>query len=275
MFCVVLYHSMALWNKNTWLVPPKEENIVLAAAALFLNNLHIYVFTFVSGYIFYYLRFEIRRYKNFCTDLKKRSRRLLIPYISGALFWCVWFTLWLDNSSVIDLVKKYALGINPSQLWFLLMLFVVFVIFYALSGVFNKLNFFRGFAICMVFFALSYVSAHFIPNVFQHQTAMKYIVFYYLGFCFRRNEKFFLRKIPVFVLIVLETIFFSVYLLSDWYLDLHGFKTPVLIVIGFFLHITGCVLVFNVFNYLRVKRSKRIKKSKIAWHSSGFLKKVC
>ena len=260
MFSVVLYHSMALWNKNTWLIPPKEENIVLMTVALFLNNLHIYVFTFVSGYLFYYLKFDIHRYKKFSADLKKRSQRLLIPYISGALFWCVWFSLWLDNSSVIDLLKKYALGINPSQLWFLLMLFVVFVIFYVLSEVFNKLNFFWGFAICMVFFALSYVSARFIPNVYQHQTAMKYIVFYYLGFCFRRNEKLFLRKIPIFVLIVLETILFSAYILSDWYFDLHGFKTPMLIVIGFLLHITGCVLVFNAFNHLRVKFEKGINR---------------
>ena len=64
MVLIVLYHSMALWITSGWFnQPPMKSSIYLNYIARWLNTFHIYTFTFVSGYIFSFLRYEMERYK--------------------------------------------------------------------------------------------------------------------------------------------------------------------------------------------------------------------
>jgi fucose 4-O-acetylase-like acetyltransferase len=59
MLCIVLYHSLLFWS-GTWFKVISPERIVPAFSYLttWLNSFHIYGFVLVSGYLFYYVKYE-------------------------------------------------------------------------------------------------------------------------------------------------------------------------------------------------------------------------
>lgn len=92
------------------------------------------LFTFISGYLFYYLFKEKNHYNKFNTFLSNKAHRLLIPFfILGTLT-----NVFSYNKNIIDLFYG-----KPSHLWFCLMLFYCFIICYIvetqLSSKINKL----------------------------------------------------------------------------------------------------------------------------------------
>lgn len=131
MILVVLYHSMALYMNSGWFnQTPMQDSIYLNWIARWLNTFHIYTFTFVSGYIFSCLRYEMGRYREFKSFFIGKVRRLLIPYAFASVIWVAPWNYFFFNTDIKDTIKKYVLGVSPSQLWFLLMLFIVFIIAY-------------------------------------------------------------------------------------------------------------------------------------------------
>ena len=65
MIIIVFYHSILSWSE-TWLTEfkPIFESKTLAVMANWLNSFHVYAFTLVSGYIFYFLKNEKRNMAN-------------------------------------------------------------------------------------------------------------------------------------------------------------------------------------------------------------------
>ncbi len=59
MIIIVFYHSILFWSES-WLteVTPVFESKSLAVISSWLNSFHVYAFTLVSGYIFYFLKNE-------------------------------------------------------------------------------------------------------------------------------------------------------------------------------------------------------------------------
>ena len=58
MCIVVLYHSMAVYMRNWGPYESAENSTFLMYIAKWFNTFHIYGFTLISGYIFYYIKYE-------------------------------------------------------------------------------------------------------------------------------------------------------------------------------------------------------------------------
>ena len=99
------------------------------------------------------------------------------------------------------------LGTSPHQLWFLLMLFGVFMIFYPLSDFFKKHEI-GGMILALVFYGVGFVGQLVFPNVLQIFRACTYIPLFGLGFKIRQHGSHLLKKIPIIVWIVADILLF-------------------------------------------------------------------
>ena len=131
MVVVVLYHSCLFFTGN-WFdsVKPEFDAKYLVILAQWLNTFHVQTFTMASGFLFFFLRIDKNKYKDFNIDVKKRAVRLLLPYYCVMVTWVIPFFIAYNGFSIKTIIFKYVLGCAPSQLWFLPMLFWLFVLFY-------------------------------------------------------------------------------------------------------------------------------------------------
>ena len=128
MLAVVLYHSCMFFT-GSWFdgATPVYEASYLSIFAWWLNTFHVQTFAMASGFL---LRTERGKYTNFGKDVLKRGKRLLLPYFCVMLTWVIPFYVRYSGFNLSKIVYKYVLGCAPSQLWFLPMLFLLFIIFY-------------------------------------------------------------------------------------------------------------------------------------------------
>lgn len=198
MLAVVICHCAAGCASQGWfVVSPVKNSSVLIFISGILGYYHVQTFTFTSGYLFYYLKYELGKYGNSLEFVKKKAMRLLLPYVIACI-WVVPAYAYFFRPSAIELVKKYALGVGPSQLWFLLMLFLVFVGFYFFSKFLDRYNFFEkmtfktAIAVLVFFYFVDFCSPAFdrlgMENVFQFMTACRYFFYFFAGFIFRKFD---------------------------------------------------------------------------------------
>ncbi len=212
MLCVMFYHCICLWNGGEWFnQPPAEESKILEVLCAFLNTFHIYVFAFVSGYLFHFLRFEKQRYVSFLKDVGHRAKRLLLPYVIVSLVWAIPFSIYFFKKDFVDILKDFGLAMAPNQLWFLVMLFVVFVVFYVMSNFFEKHNALVGFIVAVAIYCIATVASLVLPNVFQIFTAFKYLFYYFLGFSFGKYKDNILYRNPWFVYCFIQLALFALH----------------------------------------------------------------
>lgn len=188
MLIIVAYHSILCWS-GTWFGTPVYNAKYLALLAEWLNTFHIYAFTFVSGYIYYYIRYELKKrsYENFPIFLKNKVKRLIIPYISTCILWVIPVTLIIDEYTWRGIFNKYILGSGPSQLWFLLMLFNVFIISFFTSNYWAKKSFVSGILILLIFYLVSRNKID-ISQKFMLRTGIIYLLYFYTGFICRKIQ---------------------------------------------------------------------------------------
>lgn len=185
MMVVVFYHSINFWNGNWFnVVPMYRESYILPILAKWLNTFHIYCFTFISGYIYYYIKKEKNKYADFKIFLTKKIYRLIIPYCSTALLWVIPITQIFYKYSVKEIIYKYILATSPSQLWFLLMLFWVFVFFWKVSD-------YNSDKVVLIFSLSCYlvgtIFAFLLPNFFCIFTGLQYVLYFSLGYLYRKH----------------------------------------------------------------------------------------
>lgn len=264
MILVIFGHSMALWLRSGWFnQPPAIPSEVLTFCIGWLNFTHIYVFVFCSGYLFYYLKCEIKKYNNTKKDIFNRAKRLLLPYIIACCFWAVPFFYVFNRPSLGEVVKRFFFATNPEQLWFLIMLFWVYIFFYLFSDLIDRLN--SGY--CMIIFSVLYVLAfygtRFIPNVFQIWTACRYLLFFYLGYLFRKSEHNFLEKIPWYIYLVLSVGLYTAY----YQIELNDSLTGLTRILSLFCCVSNVLLVITAI--MSIGNADRLKEN----HLYLFLKK--
>ena len=87
---------------------------------------------FCDGFWFFILLFKNRKGKihSFWKRYSEKGKRLLLPYFCVMLTWVIPFYVHYSGFDLSKIVYKYVLGCAPSQLWFLPMLFLLFIIFY-------------------------------------------------------------------------------------------------------------------------------------------------
>ena len=211
MLIVVLYHSILFWGGGSWFsAEPLDKASFFGPVASWFNTFHIYAFTLVSGYLFAYLKYEKNKYKQFVPFAVNKVKRLIVPYIFVALCWVIPIATYFFNYSFMDIVDRYVLGTAPSQLWFLLMLFNVFLIFWLLADFFEKYDFWGMVVVCL-FYCLSIVGNKLIPNYYRIWSAFSFSPLFFLGLKIRQKGLSFIYKIPALVWLIVDIAVFVLF----------------------------------------------------------------
>lgn len=257
MLLVVAYHSIVFWSGTWFIDDPVLESSILSSLSRWMNSFHIYGFALVSGYLFYFLKCEKRKYLRFIPFVENKAKRLLVPYIFVSLTWVIPFAVYYFKYDAVEVFIRYILGTSPNQLWFLLMLFFVFMLFYPLTSFFEKFNV-GGAIIVIGIYGIGLVGSMGFPNIFQILRACMYLSMFWLGFKIRQYGSNLLMKIPSLVWITADLLLFAfVRYLSCF--DTFFFK---MLNLGFtfLLHIFGALMVFvvlqKVANCINWKESK-------------------
>lgn len=123
---------------------------------------------------------EKGRYNNLKEDIKKRAKRLLVPYLFTSIAWVIPIGILFFKYSLGEIMNRFVLATGPAQLWFLVMLFFVFV-FFELVGKKIKLSFKNLFLVYIITVVVGNALSAVDFNFFQLATAIKYILYFYLG----------------------------------------------------------------------------------------------
>lgn len=247
MLLVVAYHCLVFWTGTWFTENPVFESSKLSFLSLWLNSFHIYGFALISGYIFYFLKCERGKYSSFISFAVNKEKRLLVPYVFVSLIWVIPFAIYFFCFDMSDIIKRYVLGISPNQLWFLLMLFFVFMIFYPLTSFFEKHNV-GGALTVLAIYGVGLIGSMVLPNVFQVLKACTYLPLFWLGFKIRQYGSDTLMKIPSLVWITADVLLFIIV----QYLS--GFDATIIKLLNlgftFLLHIIGALMAFVVLQKL-------------------------
>lgn len=205
MLFVVFYHSMAMYGDGGWgPFQPAAEVHALAPIVAWLNSFHIYAFTLISGYIFYYIKYEKGGYQEYRSFLVNKAKRLLLPYAFVSVFWAApIYVHFFGSGKVID---NYVLGKAPNQLWFLLMLFWVFAIIWPLSNWLDRKPIWGG-----VMIAMLHCIGYIVPNFYCFGVGLQYLLFFYIGFVLRKLDlgETILHKIPSYLYLLIDISLFA------------------------------------------------------------------
>ena len=247
MVLVVLYHSCVFWREN-WFdgIKVATHCQTLGAFAQWLNSFHVYGFILVSGYVFAYLKYEKSRYSDFNRFLRNKAKRLIVPYWGVALLWVIPISCPIFHYDLNEVVRRYIFGIDPNQLWFLLMLFWCFMIAYLLSNVLRNdlAAIFIGAAAAVIGITGNQV----LPDFYQIWSGCSYFPFFILGMKLRQGSWRLFRRVPILIYVLLDAVLFL-----TWYsIDRGG--SPIMrlagIMLGYAVHATGALLAFFVFQDL-------------------------
>ena len=255
MILIVLYHSFCFLGGNWFTIIPIQKQLIPSILLEWLNSFTIYSFVLVSGYLFYYVKYERDGYKRFWPFVLNKVKRLLVPYFIVSFFWCIPISIFFYGFDVVLIVEKYILGTSPEQLWFLLMLFIIFIIFYPISNLVKK-NKVLGFIFVLSSYAIGLFGTKFAPNFLQIWTALEFLPFFYIGFFLRQSKESFIRNIPFFIYIFLDLSFFALYYIA---LNQEGLIWSVLKVMSSSLtHVFGCLMAWYTLHFIanKIQRDK-------------------
>ena len=217
MLIVVIYHSCIFWAGGWFsMVTPQFSAPIISQIALWTNTFHIYAFALVSGYIFYHLKYEKGRYEKFWPFVLNKAKRLLIPYAVVSIAWVIPVSSLFYKVTFKDILKNYVLGISPGQLWFLLMLFVLFVVFFPLSKFFKENDIF-GAVVVVAFYGVGLIVQLLNVNFFQIFRAFTYVPLFWLGFKIRQHGSLCIKKIPSLIWVVADLLLFALYTIISKY----------------------------------------------------------
>ena len=269
MLMIILGHSFDFWTRTWFTENPALESRGIGIIATWINSFNIFAFALVSGYLF---AFKVvgGGYRDYSKFLENKAKRLLVPYVFSMLIWVAPISAYFFQWGGAELFKKYVLCINPSQLWFLWMLFGVFAIVWPLRNVMIEKPII-GWGIAIVFYGIGIVGGHIIPNVFCIWTACQYVVFFFIGMRIRvkeenpvksDDEKPLTKRIPWYGWLILDLFLFVG---SLWIDGKSGFLVKVtLLGVNFLLHMVGAVMAWSILQmlagHIRWLESKMLEK---------------
>ena len=209
MVLIVIYHGCALWTNN-WGDFPRIQAPKIGFFAEWLNSFHIYSFTLVSGYIFYYKKNELHQYDDFVAFIYKKVKRLLIPFYVVGIMWVIPFEIIFSKQGV-SFALRFILGISTSQLWFLFMLFDVFIVAFVLNKLIYKQDI-NSIAICLISWFFGKLGNKYFLNVFQIFSAFQFIPYFIIGMKLREHKKilqYLMKYRIIFMLLLGDVMLFT------------------------------------------------------------------
>lgn len=263
MLLVVSYHCMIFWT-GTWFTNNiVTKSNILSVLSNWLNSFHIYGFTLVSGYLFYYLKCERGKYSSFVSFSVNKAKRLLVPYTFVSAIWAIPFAVYYLDYNSIEIIKRFMLGTSPSQLWFLLMLFFVFMFFYPLTNFFEKHNI-GGVLLVLVIYGISLIGSMILQNIYQIFTACKYLIFFWSGFKIRQYGSKVMMMVPSLVWVAADVLLFA---LVQYFSGFDGFIFKFFnLGFTFLLNIIGALMAFMVLQKLA---------NRVNWKESKLVSLLC
>lgn len=248
MMTVILGHSCAFWSGHWFTENPVFSSKVLAYIFDWVSSFHVFAFTLAAGYIFSYKVIK-GGYKEFSSFLKSKLRRIIIPYVFVMIFWVAPISYYFFRYDTGYFIRTFILGINPSQLWFLWMLFDVFMIIWPFRyRIIDNLAFGYLFACCLYFIGLA--GSKVVPNIFCIWTACKYIIFFVTGmrlYIHDNNVKAHEQKwVPVCLIIMHVVSFGSSVLITNN----GGVNRGLIVVINVTTHMIGALMAWYVLHAL-------------------------
>ena len=194
-------------------------------------------------------------FRSFVTN---KAKRLLLPYVFVSVVWVIPFAVYYFHYDTIEIINKFAFGTSPNQLWFLLMLFCVFMIFHPLSSFFVKNNI-GGAIVVLAFYGLGLVGQMVLPNIIQVFHACTYIPLFWLGFKIRQYGSRVLKKIPVLVWLASDGLLFAI---AQYLSGFEGIIFKLLnLGLEFVLHIVGALMAFVILQ--KIADKVKWKESKV------------
>lgn len=203
MFFVVLYHCMIFFGGN-WInfISPIKKVDLIYQIAIFINSFHIQTFCMASGYLYFYNKLNNNNKNNDFDFIINKIKKLIIPYLLICMFWVIPFNVYFSKVNYFSNLCNILLGIKCGQLWFLVMLFDIFIIF----CLFFKKQAFTYKELAIVFL-LSTIGSQILFklefNYFQIAVAVQFIFYFYLGGFILNNEKKITKTKIVLILICL------------------------------------------------------------------------
>lgn len=171
---VVLRHSFApylgMWNLKLEFIHSDLANILRN----YISTISMPLYVFISGVLFSFLRNNLHKYNSFSFLVRKKIKRLIIPYL---FFAPIYIYLFIDFSNLKEFLIPFRQG--AGHLWFLLIIFTVFLFFYYFESFFKKqpLN---GFFLVLILFFLYprffYIQLDLVGKAFQ------YLLCFYIGY---------------------------------------------------------------------------------------------
>ena len=248
MLLVMLDHACAFWTGNWFTGEPVIPSATLNIVCNLLGSFHVFSFALISGYLF---AFKTRKgdYASYIPFLKNKAKRLLVPYLFSMLVWVAPVSQHFFHWDNVYLFRKYILCIDPSQLWFLWMLFDVFALIWPLRRIFMDKPA-TAWIIAIGCFCAGVAGKKILPNIFCIWTAFQYIPFFYLGMRIRCKEENSKNSIDIFIYKnwYLWTILDVLLFLAVRYLDTKAGMLWGITSVGmtFLLHGVGAVMALTV-----------------------------
>lgn len=191
MLLVVLGHACIVFAASAWGgVTPLRQSLPIAYFARFLELTHTQTFFVCSGFFFALQRYEKGKYRTTGYDLKHRAKRLLVPYAVISVFWAAPADYFAKDLAPAQLAKNYLLGFDPAQLWFLLTLFLLYILFYFTSDRVLKLPVWLG---ILGFLAVRYLGVLLtelrLPlRVLRFDAFLRSALYFYLGLLLQQRR---------------------------------------------------------------------------------------
>ena len=179
MLMVVLFHSYYVYI-GTWpFNAPEIGSYNLLCECL--HRIDMNIFVFISGFLYYTLRYHEGKYKNSRNFVLQKFRRLIVPYLFWGILQLLLFHLGWE--SIFN---------GSLHLWFLLMMFWMFLCIRLMerfnmiksSNLYFDILLFFGFT--CIFFLQKIMHLH--PNFLSLSRLANYFPGFFLGYLFAKHD---------------------------------------------------------------------------------------
>ncbi len=243
---VVLGHSLAPWTGDWGYTEAVIDAPILGYISQWISTYHTITLTAISGFTYEYIVDKRGGYL-FNELLKKKTKRLLIPYFLVSVLWVIPLTSYFADITPDFVINKFVLGKAPSQLWYLIMLFDVFVMFFPLRLLINKSKWF--YLLPPMLYVLGSLIGDQTNNYYQFFSALRFLSFFAIGhLVYQYKEKLFsIKRISLGnpqVLITLLLIHVFVFIL--YLQDIPKTKTLLMLYMNF----AGCLTIMAALFYI-------------------------
>lgn len=139
-FLVVFGHVTRMYTPDG-LIQPIEHNGVMQILTKVIYSFHMPLFVFVSGMTFAYVSERKTSYQRFFPFVANKAKRLMIPYFAFAFFWVLPFMVGFGFRDFWPyFFNGILLSFDSRHLWYVWMLFDVFMLFYGMRLLVNKMK---------------------------------------------------------------------------------------------------------------------------------------